>query len=100
MCSSVPTRPPREGLLERGWTIRNHSPLPVILFEDAGGAVPSRELADALEEDGSVWLGCVAYEGRTLLRACMTSFLTERADVDLLLERLDAVRGHLRGARG
>jgi hypothetical protein len=37
----------------------------------------------------------VAYEGRTVLRACLTSFLTTEADVDLLLDCLDVVRAQL-----
>lgn len=82
----------RERLTERGWRIHNRTPLPVVLFGDAEERFSSRDLADALEADGQTWLGCVDYEGRTLLRACVTSFLSERADVDLLLDRLDAVR--------
>jgi glutamate/tyrosine decarboxylase-like PLP-dependent enzyme len=83
----------RERLVERGWRIHNRSPLPVVLFGDAEDRFSSRELADALEADGQTWLGCVDYEGRTLLRACVTSFLSEHEDVELLLERLDVVRG-------
>ena len=82
----------REELPRRGWCVRNESPLPVVLFDDARGERSSRELADALEADGRTWLGCVEYEGRTLLRACLTSFLSDRADLELLLERLEAVR--------
>ncbi|HHM12051.1 MAG TPA: aminotransferase class V-fold PLP-dependent enzyme [Planctomycetaceae bacterium] len=79
-------------LVQRGWRIRNTSPLPVILFEDAQHGRSARSLADALEADGRTWLGCVRHEGQDVLRACFTSFLTEDADVDLLLDRLEHVR--------
>lgn len=82
----------RAELPRNGWRVRNHSVLPVVLFEDAQGGRSSRELASALEADGQTWLGCVDFEGRTLLRACVTSFLSSREDVDLLLERLAVVR--------
>ncbi len=85
----------REELPRRGWRIGNHSPLPVVLFEDAEAGLTSESIALALEADGRTWLGRVDYEGRSLLRACFTSFLTERADVELLLDRLDLVRQEL-----
>ena len=72
----------RVRLADSGWAIRNSSRLPVILFEDAVSGIPSRSIADELERDGGAWLGCVEYEGKTLPRACLTSFLTERRDLD------------------
>lgn len=88
----------RTALAERGWRVRDGSALPVVLFEDALYGLPARALADALEKDGATWLGCVEYEGREALRACMTSFLTGPDDIALLLERLDAVREALANA--
>jgi len=81
----------RAGLAERGWRIRNTSALPVILFEDPDGR-DSASLARWLEADGTVWLGHVKFEGRMALRACITSYLAGEADIDVLLERLDAAR--------
>jgi glutamate/tyrosine decarboxylase-like PLP-dependent enzyme len=85
----------RARLPESGWVIRNRSKLPVILFEDAVSGIPSREIADELERDGRVWLGCVEYEERILLRACLTSFLTGHRDLDQLLDRLTTARARL-----
>lgn len=85
----------RARLAERGWTVRNATELPIVLFDDARSDLDSRRLADALESDGQVWLGCVSYEGRTLLRACLTSFMSDASDLELLLDRLDQVRDRL-----
>ncbi len=84
-----------------GWVGRNDFELPVVLFEDSRTGVPSRELADVLEADSHTWLGCVESEGRTLLRACVASFLSEEPDLDLLLDRLEVVRANCcRGSQG
>lgn len=82
-----------------GWIIRNQSELPVILFEDGMSGIPSRDIADELERDGETWLGCVEYEGNTLLRACLTSFLTNEDDLERLIDRLATVRNQLQDAR-
>lgn len=87
----------RRELPERGFVVRNETELPVVLFEDSDGGLDSAALADALESDGQVWLGRVEFEGRTCLRACVTSFLSGDADIDLLLERLEVVRSVVRG---
>ena len=88
---------PRDGLTARGWHIRNTTPLPVVLFEDPEGR-DSAALAAWLEADGQAWLGHVAFEGRTALRACITSYLTGPDDIEILLDRLDAARAAVQPA--
>lgn len=85
----------REMLANRGWSVRNETELPIVLFDDVQTGLGSQQLADALEADGHTWLGCVAFEGRVLLRACMTSFMSDEDDLKLLLDRLDHVRAGL-----
>ena len=82
----------RKKLPENGWTIRNDSVLPVIVFDDGRNGLDSQIIADALEKRGKVWLGRVNFEGRSVLRACTTSFLSDYADVDLLITELGEVR--------
>ena len=85
----------RSRLPEFGFRQCNQSPLPVVVFEDERHGVGARALADALEADGAAYLGCVEYEGQSALRFCPTSFLSREADVELLLERLSALRDRL-----
>ncbi len=85
----------RQQLPKHDWTIRNQGKLPVIVFDDARSKLDAQTIADALEVRGNVWLGRVNFEGRSVLRACTTSFLSEQADVDLLIEELGAVRTEL-----
>jgi glutamate/tyrosine decarboxylase-like PLP-dependent enzyme len=85
----------REKLSQNGWTIRNDGKLPVIVFDDGQSDLDSQKIADRVEERAAVWLGRVGFEGRTVLRACLTSFLTETADVDLLISELNAARNDL-----
>ena len=85
----------RKKLPENGWTIRNNSTLPVIVFDDGQSKLDSQAVADALEQRGKVWLGRVNFEGRSVLRACTTSFLSDYADVDLLVAELGIARNKL-----
>ncbi len=85
----------REHLPENGWAIRNTSTLPVIVFDDAKHGLDSQTIVDEVERRGHVWLGCVDFEGRSVLRLCTTSFLSTQADVDLLISELSAVRDML-----
>lgn len=87
----------RQALTENDWTIRNHSALPLVLFEDGRHGLASQDIGDALEADRQTWLGCVDYEGRSLLRACLTSFLSGADDIRLLVDRLNVVRDALAG---
>ncbi|MEM7305020.1 MAG: aminotransferase class V-fold PLP-dependent enzyme [Planctomycetota bacterium] len=82
----------RDELPTHGWRVLNDTPLPVVLFEDAREGAESQAIADGLEHHGELWLGRVEYEGRSALRACMTSFLTGPDDTAVLLERLGQVR--------
>jgi aromatic-L-amino-acid/L-tryptophan decarboxylase len=89
----------REQLPLHGWKIRNTSTLPVIVFDDGKYNLDSQTVADAVEKCGKVWLGRVGFEGRSVLRICTTSFLSTKADVDLLIGELNAARKMLLGLK-
>lgn len=82
----------REQLPKHGWEVRNTSTLPVIVFDDTKHGLDSQAVADAVEKRGKVWLGRVGFEDRSVLRMCTTSFLSTKADVDLLISELNAAR--------
>ena len=86
----------RARLRETGWLIRNQTPLPVVCFShpdlQAGHLTPSQML-ETIYARGRVWISEVALGGEEhVLRACITSFRTEEADIECLIEELEAAR--------
>jgi aromatic-L-amino-acid decarboxylase len=85
----------RYKLRERGWRITNDTPLPLVCFTDARLEKQGTEAVDALvsrvQARGVAWISSVStpHDG-TMVRACITSYDTQEADLDLLIEELDA----------
>lgn len=83
-------------LLARGWQVLNESPLPLVCF--APDTTPDRQdtvvrrIVDHVVATGAAWLSMVDLRGRLVIRACVTSYETTQADVDVLLELLDEAR--------
>ncbi|MBN9163736.1 MAG: hypothetical protein BGO98_39835 [Myxococcales bacterium 68-20] len=88
----------RRALGERGWSVVNDTPLPVVCFVDAtheDGARPDRLAAIAREVDarGAGWITLVRFSsGTRVLRACVTSPNTREQDIDALVDSLDSSR--------
>ena len=86
----------RELLGAAGWRIVNDTPLPLVCFThpdlDAGRpTVPA--LAAEIQHRGRVWISEVALTGKgRALRACITSYRTEEADLEVLVEEVETVR--------
>ena len=80
----------RERLLAEGWRIWNDTPLPLVCFSPAGET--GDEAVRAIERDvvnsGEAWISSVGLGGRLVLRACVTSYETGEADIEVLLRRL------------
>lgn len=82
----------RDCFSEAGWIHVSRSPLPVCCvthprIED-GAATADGVLGRVLER-GLVWISKVALEGRLALRACVTSRLTTRKDIDVLVDEME-----------
>ncbi|MGA2079307.1 MAG: aminotransferase class V-fold PLP-dependent enzyme [Holophaga sp.] len=81
----------RARLQAAGWTLANRTPLPVVCFHRPG-TDPARVLA-RIYRDGKVWISSLALPGGpTVLRACITSYLTTEADVEALVAALESAR--------
>jgi glutamate/tyrosine decarboxylase-like PLP-dependent enzyme len=82
----------RRGLVERGWTVVNDTPLPVVCFARRGGATAAQleALAAEMVASGKVWVSCVHIDGGTALRACITNYRTGPAEIDTLLATLQS----------
>lgn len=86
----------RERLVEAGWRIACHSPLPVICFEDLDGADPHR-VAQIVNDGGEAWISAtrIGTAGTPVLRACVTSFRTTAGDLDTLIHALAKARSQV-----
>ncbi len=88
----------RERLAEAGFRVVNKTPLPVVCFQDArhpeGASMPHlKRIADAVVESGEAWVSITSLGSSCpAIRACITSFRTEEADLDALVESLDRAR--------
>jgi glutamate/tyrosine decarboxylase-like PLP-dependent enzyme len=83
----------RSMLLERGWTVANETPLPLVCFTHPRierGELPLEDVLGRVQERGDVWISRVRLPGgRETLRACITSYLTAEADLAYLVHVLE-----------
>jgi glutamate/tyrosine decarboxylase-like PLP-dependent enzyme len=80
----------RERLLERGWTIANHSALAVLCIEPPPGALDARAIVGRVLASGRAWISVATFEGRQVIRACVTHGETTQNDVMELVDALEA----------
>jgi glutamate/tyrosine decarboxylase-like PLP-dependent enzyme len=82
----------RRELQSGGWRLRNDTELPVVCFDDPGGAHP-QEIVNRLLESQRAWCSTTLLRGSDLvLRACITNYRTGAADVRSLVEALGDAR--------
>lgn len=81
----------REGLVARGWQVVNASPLPVVCFTYSdlrAGRKTVAEILATVYRRNRVWLSGVKLGEEQVLRACVTSYHTDAADIACLLDEL------------
>jgi len=87
----------REKLAAAGWRVVNATPLPVVCFthpEIAAGRVTAGKVVQRVVRSGRAWVSPVRLARRPpCIRACVTSFRTTEADLDLLVAELGAALG-------
>jgi glutamate/tyrosine decarboxylase-like PLP-dependent enzyme len=86
----------RERLRQTGWLICNETPLPVVCFSHPdiqGGKLTTGEILASIYAHGRVWISDVILGGQErVLRACITSFRTDKEDIECLIEELENAR--------
>ena len=80
----------REELRTRGWSVVNDSPLAVLCAVPPPGYPPIRELVRHLLDSGRAWAAVAKFEGREVVRVCVTSGETSEDDVAQLVAGLEA----------
>ena len=72
----------RERISASGWTVVNHSPVGVLCMIPAR-QVPVRSIVSHVLASGHAWGSVAVFEGREVVRACVTSGLTTEEDVSV-----------------
>jgi glutamate/tyrosine decarboxylase-like PLP-dependent enzyme len=88
----------RERLAEEQWEIVNDAVLPVVCFADpTAGSERQKAIARAMITSGDAWISTTVIAGtRTVLRACITNYLTQATDIEALISSLRDVRDRVR----
>jgi glutamate/tyrosine decarboxylase-like PLP-dependent enzyme len=79
-------------LIERGWTIRNASPLAVVCAVPPSGSAAVRTIVQRVLAAGRAWISVANFDGNDVVRACITHGRTTRADLAALVDALESAR--------
>jgi hypothetical protein len=77
-----------EQLAARGWSIANRSPLAVLCVEPPQGAADAAAIVKRVLASGEAWISLASFEGRKVIRICVTHGETAESDVARLVDIL------------
>ena len=80
----------KEQLLARGWAILNDSPVAVLCIQPPYRFGDARLIVEKILAAGRVWIAAATFEGREVIRACVTHGAAVPDDVTELVNALDA----------
>jgi glutamate/tyrosine decarboxylase-like PLP-dependent enzyme len=75
-------------LVARNWRILNQSPLAVLCLEPPPGSPDVRSIVGRVLASGRAWVSVATFQGRDVLRACVTHGETTADDIGILVETL------------
>ena len=75
----------RQQLEVRGWRVANDSSLAVLCVDPPRGATDARAIVRRVLESGRAWIAAAAYEGRDVIRICLTHGETTIDDLNELV---------------
>ena len=70
-----------------GWTVANDPALAVVCLVPPAGARPVREIVARVLASGGAWVSAAVFEGRDVVRACVTHGETSAADMEAVAAR-------------
>jgi glutamate/tyrosine decarboxylase-like PLP-dependent enzyme len=79
-------------LQQNGWRVVNNPSLATVCFLDQRSGVDLTAVAKRVVEPGEAWISVARFEGRPVLRACITSHRSSEADLERLVQALNAAR--------
>jgi len=74
-----------------GWTIVNDPGMAVVCALPVTGSLDVDRIIAGLHANGRHWCSRALFEGRAVVRACITNSVTTEADVDALVKELSAL---------
>jgi glutamate/tyrosine decarboxylase-like PLP-dependent enzyme len=80
----------KEKLVARGWLIANDSPLAVLCITPRLGFGEVRSIVGRVLSSGRAWVAAATFEGREIIRACVTHGETTPNDIAELVNVLQA----------
>jgi len=80
----------QDGLASRGWRIANEPALAVVCAEPPAGAGSAKEVVSRVLASGRPCVSAATFEGRDVVRACVTNGKTTRRDIMEVLDALQA----------
>lgn len=78
----------RDRLAERGWRIANDPALAVVCAEPPPGSGAVRDVIGRVLASGSAWVSAARFEGREVVRACVTNGETTAGDIEQVAHAL------------
>jgi glutamate/tyrosine decarboxylase-like PLP-dependent enzyme len=75
-----------------GWRIANEPAMAVVCLEPPADAPPVREIVARVLRSGAAWVSAAKFEGRNVIRACVTHGETSPADIAAVAELLESCR--------
>ncbi|HWF38133.1 MAG TPA: pyridoxal-dependent decarboxylase [Candidatus Acidoferrales bacterium] len=77
----------RESLVREGWRVINKTPLPVVCFTRYRLDIP--KFVASLVEHQIVWMSTVQIDDAPAIRACITSYRTQEADIADVVQQMN-----------
>ncbi len=77
-----------EALVAKGWRVANDSPAAVLCLEPPAGYGNPRDLVTRVVASGRAWVSLASFEGRDIVRVCVTHGETGPEDVRALVDAL------------
>jgi glutamate/tyrosine decarboxylase-like PLP-dependent enzyme len=82
----------KDKLIACGWSIANDSALAVLCVIPPPGAGEPQAIVGRVLASGRAWISATVFEGHDVIRACVTHGETAPADIDALVDALQAAR--------
>jgi glutamate/tyrosine decarboxylase-like PLP-dependent enzyme len=77
---------------ERRWSVVNEPALAVVCIEPPPGSRPVKDIVRRVLASGDAWISTAMFEGRDVIRGCVTHGETAPSDISAVMELLDTAR--------